>query len=170
MNPADKASLVSIMSFSYHTMRASVPLLEFALDRTEDNALREYFMKHIVEEAGHDRMLLSDLHALGVDEVTLPHRAAQFAGSQYYLIAHEHPALLLGYMRALESESVNVDDVDAISKLHGVPLSALRHHAEHDPQHKKDLDAIIAEMPANLRHRIEWNEAATKQMIEALNG
>jgi rubrerythrin len=168
MNLSDKKTLTSMLSFVYHTMRASIPLLEAALRRADDAILREYFERHIDEETGHDAMLRDDLYRLGMDDVALPHIAAQFAGSQYYLIEHEHPALLLGYMRALEGESMSVAEVDALSEYHGVDLTAMRHHAIHDPQHKRDLDAVIEKMDAPLQARIAWNESCVRKMMDRI--
>lgn len=164
-----REQFIQLFSFAYHTMRASVPLLEFAIQHTDSKELCAYFERHHAEEQGHDQMLLTDLNNLGVGLVPLPHFAAQFAGAQYYLIAHEHPALLLGYMRALESESMSVADVDALSTELGVELTALRHHAIHDPQHLKDLDAIIGAMDEWARDRIEWNERETRALMERLD-
>lgn len=159
-----KADLVKMLSFFYGTMIASVPLLEFAMERT-DGELRDYYEDHIIDENGHDAMLLSDLYRLGVAEPQKFHYAAQFAGAQYYLIAHDDPALLLGYMRALESSVMLPDEVDKLSAHHGVELTSLKHHAVYDPDHTRDLDAMIAELPDNLRERVLLNEENTRQML-----
>lgn len=157
MDLYDINHLSKVFSFIYRTMIASAPLLEFAIPKAEGK-LKEYYQQHLAEEIGHDTMLLDDLKRLGVDEVPLLHFAAQFAGSQYYLIAHEHPALLLGYMRALESNAMPIEEVDKLSLHHGTELTALRHHAVHDPHHKKDLDDMIASLDEDLQQRILWNE------------
>ena len=170
MNLANKSDLVIVLSFVYHTMRASVPLLRFALLHDMSDELREYYNQHIGEEAGHDDMLLQDLYALGVEPLPLTFFAAQFAGSQYYLIAHEHPALLLGYMRALESESFTEAEVDNLCQIHHVELSAMRHHAIHDPLHCRDIDEQIARLSASLQTRVRWNEAEVNKMMRGTDG
>jgi hypothetical protein len=160
----DRQFLCNGLAFVYRMMVASAPLLEFAIPRTEGGLL-EYYKQHLEEERGHDLMLLDDLKRLGVEEVPLSHEAAQLAGSQYYLIAHEHPALLLGYMHALERQPMSVEQVDALSRLHGTQLTALRHHAIHDIQHKADLEAQMDVLPLELRAKVLWNEMAVSRLL-----
>lgn len=164
MDLYDINHLCKVFSFVYRTMVASAPLLEFAIPKSE-GALKDYYQQHLAEETGHDTMLLDDLKRLGIAEVPVSHFAAQFAGSQYYLIAHEHPALLLGYMRALESNSLPIEEVDKLCLHHKTELTALRHHAMHDPHHKQDLDTMIASLDDNLQKRILWNERCIRELL-----
>lgn len=169
MNLLDVNVLRAVMCFFYRTMVASVPLLMFAIQRC-DGPLREYYLQHAAEELGHDEMLKADLAALGVTDIPLSHQAAQIAGSQYHLIAHEHPALLLGYMLALERDSLTPEQVDALGKHHGVTLTALRHHSEHDPIHRDDLLRVIAGLPESLQELVRWNERSVYHYLPlALN-
>ena len=169
MNLLDKKTLCHVFSFTYRTMIASVPLLEFAIPKS-DGVLRAYYEQHVSEERGHDEMLKDDLLRLGVEEIPVYHEAAQIAGSQYYLIAHDHPALLLGYMHALEMESLPLDAVDALCVHHGVELKALRHHATHDPNHNRDIERMISSLDSGLRERVNWNERnVTKAFTEAFS-
>lgn len=156
----DRQFLVRALCTVYRMMVASAPLLEFAIPRS-DGELRRYYLEHLLEETGHDAMLLDDLQRLGIDEVPYSRAAAEIAGAQYYLIAHEHPALLLGYMMALERESPPVEAIDELSSHHGTSLSALRHHAIHDPQHRKDLARLIAAQSRSVQERIKVNEERT---------
>lgn len=165
MDLRDVATLRALLCFCYRTMVASVPLLEFAIPRA-DGELRTYYEQHAAEERGHDEMLRADLCALGVTEVPVSHQAAQLAGSQYYLIAHDHPALLLGYMLALEKDSLTPEQVDGLSAHHSASLTALRHHAEHDPQHRDDLLRVIDSLDPALRERVMWNERHVSAFIE----
>lgn len=165
MNLYDTKALVRSMCFFYRTMVASAPLLEFAIPKSAGR-LRAYYEKHLAEERGHEIMLLADLHGLGVKEVPLSHAAAQIAGSQYYLIAHEDPALLLGYMLAMEKDSLTLSQVDELAVHHGSELTALRHHCEHDPAHKVDLLAEIAALDPSIRDRVVWNERNVSQFLE----
>lgn len=166
MNPYDIHALKSALSFAYRLMVASAPLLEFAIPRCEGR-LRAYYERHLEEERGHDDMLRGDLAALGVDQIPASHEAARVAGSQYYLIAHDHPALLLGYMRALERDSMTPQQVDHLSAHHRVELTALRHHSVHDPLHLADLDSEITALDPELRARSWWNEVHVAAAIEA---
>jgi hypothetical protein len=163
----DRAVLVNGLSFVYRMIVASAPLLEFAIPRAA-GGLRKYYEQHLEEERGHDEMLRSDLERLGVEEIPRWHAAAQIAGAQYYLIAHDHPALLLGYMHALERNTMRVEAVDELSAFHGVTLTALRHHAEHDPGHKRDLERMILQCDEELQKRIQWNEENTLVRLAAV--
>lgn len=169
MDLRDLDTLLGNLCFAHRMMVASAPLLEFAIPKSEGK-LRAYYEKHLEEERGHDLMVKRDLKALGVEDVPQSHRAAQIAGSQYYLIAHDHPALLLGYMHALERESLPLAEVDALSAHHGVQLTALRHHCEHDPQHKLDLEKAIDALPDSLRERVHWNERCVIRFLEESHG
>lgn len=147
-----RASLV----FVYRLMVASESLLDFALSRTK-NGLREYYEKHLEEERGHAEMLLSDLKGMGISAPPPSHLAAELAGSQYYLIAHDEPALLLGYMHALESSPMSVEKVEELQDTHKVRLSALLHHAKHDPEHALELKKQIEQLPEEVRRGVMWN-------------
>lgn len=160
----DRQATIDALSGVYRVIVASAPLLEFAIEHS-DGDLRDYYTKHLEEERGHDLMLLDDLKRLGVDEVPRSHIAARIAGSQYYLIAHEHPALLLGYMHALEKSPLPVERVDELSRVCGTELSALRHHAIHDPAHKEELEEVIDRLPQKLKSLVEWNERNVAEML-----
>lgn len=164
----DRQFLVRTLCTVYRMIQASAPLLEFAIPRATGE-VRRYYIEHLAEEDGHDEMLRDDLVRLGVEEIPTSFAAAELAGAQYYLIAHDDPALLLGYMHALERESMPVDLVDRLSAHHGTKLTALRHHCLHDPSHCKDLDRVIGRLPAGLRMRVEWNEQnVLRRLGEAL--
>lgn len=165
MNLYDTNDLARALIFCYRVMVASAPLLEFAIPRS-DGRLRAYYAHHLEEERGHDEMVLADLKALGLTTIPRSHVAAQLAGSQYYLIANEHPALLLGYMLALEKESMTPAQVDALGAHHGFTLTAFRHHCEHDPVHKDDLLREIEALDADLRTLVMWNEGSVSLFLE----
>lgn len=160
----DRSFLIGNLSFLYRLIVASAPLLDFALDYAE-GSLRSYYTKHLEEELNHDEMLKEDLYELGVVVIPPSHTAAAIAGSQYYFIAHEHAALLLGYMATLESAPFTVERVKALQALHKTELRALMHHAIHDPSHAVDLAETIMEQPANLRVRIWQNADVVKKNL-----
>ena len=158
--------LVRNLCFFYRLIVASAPLLEFAIPRA-DGALSEYYEKHLDEERGHDAMLLADLKAMGIDDVPYDFTAAQLAGSQYYLIAHFHPALLLGYMGVLESQPLRITQIEDIEKAHACTLSAVRLHAEHDPHHITDLMKMRAALSPDLQQAIDWNAQGVRDVLNA---
>jgi hypothetical protein len=164
----EKCELVAGLSFFYRTMLASAPLLELAAAQAQ-GGLRDYYLRHLEEERGHDEMLRDDLHRLGVGEIDRYHGAAQLAGSQYYLIAHDHPALLLGYMAVLEGNAAPLELVDQLETRHGVELNALRHHAAHDPGHLREIGRQIALLETELRARTWWNARCTADFLRNMN-
>lgn len=170
MNLYDRNALCASLCFVYRLIVASAPLLKFAIARS-DGPLRDYYAKHLEEETGHDLMAKADLVHLGIDAIPPSHRAAQIAGSQYYLIAHEHPALLLGYMHVLEANALRPQAVDRLCSHHGLELTMYRHHASHDEAHTRDIEATIAALDADLQARVSWNERnVTKALQDAVTG
>lgn len=166
MNPLyEKPFLCANLSFIYRLIVASAPLLVFAESRSK-GALREYFAKHLTEETGHDEMLKKDLGELGVEQIPEYFCAAEIAGSQYYLIAHKDPAMLLGYMAVLEATPFPEEFIAQLEAHHGVALTALRHHAKHDPEHFAELCEVIDSLPESLQHAIGWNMNCTRQALQ----
>ena len=161
--------LVKSLSFWYRIVVASEPLLQAAAVKAEGQ-LKDFYLLHLEEERGHDEMLRNDLERLGVTDIPHSHTAAQIAGSQYYLIVHDDPALLLGYMHALESDSMKPDDVDRLESENGTALTALRHHAIHDPGHREELERMIMRLDDALVRRVAWNEAGVKRALESAGG
>jgi hypothetical protein len=159
----NRAYLAENMLLMYGMIIASVPLLKFAMVKCYGD-LREYYKKHIIEETGHEKMLRDDLAAFGITDIFPSYQAAKIAGSQYYLIAHENPAALLGYMLALEANALNEDQVKMIERAHGTKLTCMRHHAQHDLRHSEDIKKQILGLPEKLRQLALWNHEST--MIE----
>jgi hypothetical protein len=141
-----------------HTViRASVPLMELALDRTRGRAasgdplaapLAAYLEAHIREEEGHDAWLLEDLRAAGrtPEEALGPLPAplvASLVGAQYYWIEHHHPVALLGYIAVLEGYAPAPGLTGRIARLTGLPAAALRTVREHSVE----LYALLDRLP-----------------------
>jgi hypothetical protein len=156
----DRPLLLSALCYLHGTMTASEKLLEAAIRKGELDDLGLYFTQHLAEERGHLQMLEADLERLGVKRILKFPAAAQLAGAQYYYIEHEHPALLLGYMAALERNGLTEAQVDELEREYG-PLSCLRHHAIHDVGHAKELRVQIDTLAELLRTRVRENEAWT---------
>ncbi|EGE44421.1 iron-containing redox enzyme family protein [Streptomyces griseus] len=145
-------------------IRASVPLMELALDRTRALAgsgdplavpLAAYLEEHIREEADHDAWLLEDLRAAGgdprdaLDPLPSP-LVASLVGSQYYWIEHHHPVALLGYIAVLEGYAPAPGLTGRIARLTGLPAAALRTVREHsviDTEHLDELYALLDRLP-----------------------
>ncbi|MFI7240318.1 iron-containing redox enzyme family protein [Streptomyces cyaneofuscatus] len=143
-------------------IRASVPLMELALRRTQEGPgdplsepLASYLAEHIQEEAGHDAWLLEDLLAAGAaPEDALgpqpPPDVAALVGPQYYWIEHHHPVALLGYIAVLEGYAPAPGLTDRIGRLTALPAAALRtvrEHAALDTDHLDELHALLDRLP-----------------------
>lgn len=162
----DKQFLVDNLCWFYRLMVASAPLLEFAVQHAEGGLLK-YYHKHLLEEYGHDEMLAKDLVSLGVDRIPGSMSAARLAGSQYYLIAHHHPCMLLGYMQALESNSLPLSLIQELEQTHNCQLECLSHHAAHDPRHAAELELQVVSLPPILLKDVISNRNVTNLAIDA---
>jgi Iron-containing redox enzyme len=144
-------------------IRASVPLMERALERAQATAaddpaaagLAAYLEHHVDEERGHDDWLLEDLEVLGRSPEAVLSRVpsasvAALVGAQYYWIEHYHPVALLGYIGLLEGYPPAIGDVDALMARTGYEREAFRtliRHSELDPLHAADFDEAVDRLP-----------------------
>lgn len=150
--------------FTLHgVIRASVPLMETAHARAEQlmegdpvsAALAPYFEEHIPEERDHDDWLLEDLEVLGSPRSSIlarppPPTVAAVVGAQYYWILHYHPVALLGYIAVLEGYPPSIEMLDDLADRTGHDRAAFRTliaHAELDPGHRDELDALLDRLP-----------------------
>jgi hypothetical protein len=162
-DPADTGLLRRWFLLIWQSVQASVPLMELASDQLRQfprtsftDLLGEYFTLHALEEQGHDEWLLEDLAGLGVDEhsarLELPNRhIAAMVGSQYYLIRHYHPALLLGYIAFCEGHPPRPEAIDGLrlrSATSPDVWRTYRFHASEDPIHLEELRAVLDQVPA----------------------
>lgn len=152
----------------YHSMRATVPLLEFAAERAaampDDPVaapLAAYYRHHAREELHHDEWLLEDMRVVGMDPDQVRHSAApadiaELIGAQYYWVAHNHPITVLGCFAVLEGAPPDPDMLDALAARTGLPpeaLRTLRKHGVLDPHHRDDLDVVLDTLPMTEFHR-----------------
>jgi hypothetical protein len=156
--------------FTLHTIiRASVPLMKTAescCTPTDDPlraALAKYYRFHSIEETGHDRWLLADLEAIGVQASDVlsrrpPELVSELVGSQYYWINHLHPVCLLGYIAVLEGYPPQKEDIEDLRRETGYPKAAFRTLAKHsylDRHHGRALDDLLDDLPLDARHK-QW--------------
>lgn len=139
-----RAVFTENMLFMHALMVASEPLIEEAIRRPLDAALRSFYEEHLEEERDHASWLEDDLGSLGARPREVDWNAAQIAGTQYYLIRHVAPQALLGYMAALECRPMPLGVVEELEKVHGKnALRTLRYHATHDAEHAARLLGVI---------------------------
>ncbi len=143
----------------HEVVRASVPLLNLALDRCADAGpadrvallMRERLPVHIAEERHHDEWLLRDMAVAGLDPDTEMARppselVAGLVGAQYYWISHFHPVCLLGYVAVLESNAPSPSLAGHLAAGTGLPAAAFRtvhHHAEVDAGHSAAIFDLL---------------------------
>lgn len=185
--PGLRERYAAYLGTMHHLIRASVPLMRTALDRsarlpagdTCGPKLAAYLERHIVEEEGHDDWLLEDLAVMGAHkrDAVLRHApaaaVAALAGAQYYWIHHYHPACLLGYIAVLEGCPPDADVVAGLPARTGWPAAAFRTLAEHaalDPGHSAELDELIEGLPldAPLAAAVARSAAFTADRAAAL--
>ncbi|MET8945803.1 iron-containing redox enzyme family protein [Streptomyces sp. NPDC004542] len=148
-----------------HTViRASVPLMELALDRCRragpadpaSEPLGNYLSAHIARERHHDAWLLRDMAAAGLRpdrELARPPSpdVARLVGAQYYWVSHFHPMCLLGYVAVLELNAPAPPLIPLLADRTGLPAAAfetLRLHAEADGGHSAAVLAALDDITA----------------------
>jgi hypothetical protein len=149
---------------SHSIIRASVPLMQAAEKAcllpmyASDPALAgfgRYLRKHIPEETGHHEWIINDGVALGLDRQSILQRlpkesATQLVGVQYYWIHHYSPIALAGFIAAMEGSPPPVEFFKEVAARNNLPLkcfSSFVYHAKIDPQHRRDLDAVLDSLP-----------------------
>lgn len=151
------------MEFLYHSISASVPLMEAALQRSQEISdscpvaaiLVPYLSKHIEEERGHDQWLLDDLELLGRSTADIqsqipPTSVATQIGSQYYYINHVHPLAVIAFLAVIEGSPPEKEALDRVVASTNIPKEALRtfyKHSDIDRFHSQELWDLIDELP-----------------------
>jgi pyrroloquinoline quinone (PQQ) biosynthesis protein C len=154
---------------SHSIIRASVPLMQAAEQACQlpvhagDPALQDfgrYLRQHIPEETGHHEWILNDGVALGLDRQTILQRvpkesATQLVGVQYYWIHHYNPIALAGFIATMEGNPPPAEFFEEIAARNNLSLkcfSSFIYHAKIDPQHQRDLDAVLDALPLTPAH------------------
>jgi len=139
----DHNGFLAFLRYAHGIVRASESLLELGIEKSS-GALRDFYRSHLEDERDHAAWLADDLKVLGEVPPKIDHAAAATAGAQYYYLNHVGPHALLGYMAALEFRPMPLADVEALAKVYGeAALRTVRYHATHDPDHAKELAAVI---------------------------
>jgi len=148
---------VAFLVQTYHYVRWTRPLMVSGARNAGAgrDELRRLFAQKAAEEAGHERWVLSDLHALGVPEEEV-REAPPCAAVRVYLSWNRWvagsgpPVALLGTAYVLESTSAAFADLIAgglveRSSIPGVETAVrfLRGHGAADPGHERELAALL---------------------------
>jgi heme oxygenase-like protein len=169
-HPRARELVPQYLATGYHLARTLVPLMETALGRARELALRDrvaeglaaYLERHIPEEMHSDEpgdAMLDDLEALGVDRVTLqaqlpPPKMAALLGAQYFWIFHYHPVAILGFLQ-LEAYHPHYPTVERLIEKTGLPHEGFRQlllHAKLDAVHARELHRVLDSLPLEPHH------------------
>ena len=167
-HPEPAAAWLAFLSVLSGTIRASVPLLETALDRARELStadplaagLVDYLRRHADEERDHNEWLLQDLQSVGVAIPELLSRppsgaVAALVGAQYYWVLHYHPVCVLGYMMVIEGNPPDRLGLLDLQSRSGLPASAFRtmlEHADIDIDHAAELADLLDRLPLSRNH------------------
>jgi hypothetical protein len=154
---------------SHSIIRASVPLMQAAEKacqlpvHSSDPALQgfgSYLLHHIPEETGHHEWIVNDGVAMGLDRHAILNRlpkesATQLVGVQYYWIHHYNPIALAGFIATMEGNPPPAEFFEEVAARNNLPLkcfSSFLYHAKIDPQHTRDLDDVLDDLPLTPAH------------------
>lgn len=154
---------------SHSIIRASVPLMQAAMNacslpqHASDPVLQgfaRYLRHHIPEETGHHEWILDDGEAMGLKRAAILRRlpkesATELVGVQYYWIHHYNPIALAGFIATMEGDPPTTEFIEEIARRNDLPLNCFTsflYHAKIDPQHRRDLDAVLDSLPLTQDH------------------
>src|SRR4029450_5001136 len=72
-----------------------------------------------------------------------------------YWIPHNPPPALAGYLAAMEGDPPTAEFIEAVARRNSLPLECFSnfvYHARIDPQHRRDLDAVLDALPLTGDH------------------
>lgn len=157
-------NVVENLAFIWHVIRASENLLAEAIQHSTGD-LQAYFKAHLEEERGHAEWLAEDLRSVGVEieKEAAPIEAITIVGSIYYLIFHVDACALLGYMKVLESWPMDPEKLRILGgKYPAALLRTARYHAQHDPDHVKEIEKQIMKLTLPQKVIVFQTEAITR--------
>lgn len=145
----------AFLTQAYHHVKHTTPLLMRAGSRfnSEQEWLRQAVIEYINEEYGHERWILNDLKATGIDPKTVqfgePHTStAAMVALVYHQIDDVHPAAFFGMAHVLEGTSVKLathaaEQIQAVLGLPKTAFSYLLSHGDLDQEHVKFFEALM---------------------------
>lgn len=151
----NKEFYANYLAQTFYYVRHSTRLLATSAGRLtyegqQDLHLR--FLKHLSEEANHERLATNDLKALGykIEDFKELNTTRFFYEGQYYKIEHKDPLALMGYILYLEVLAQNICPPLAkkLTALYGKKAATfLLVHGEEDPHHVEEAQKLLASLP-----------------------
>lgn len=147
----NKVFYANYMAQTFYYVRHSTRILALSagrLDYEHQQQIHLRFLKHLGEEANHEKLALNDLKFLGykIDDFSELNSTRFFYEPQYYKIEHQHPMALMGYILFLEVLAFNVCP-PLSRKLHDLygkkSATFLFVHGEEDPHHVSEAKKLL---------------------------
>jgi len=161
---------VAYLRETYHMVRHTPRILSLAGARLGDEKreIRNWFIKHAVEENGHDLFCINDLRNIGEypDKVldTDPLSGAWGLITQnYYMATYGNPLGILGVTTATEGLGAHIGSkfAELLNQHYNIPINGLtflKSHSGFDGDHLEDARKVIDELvsePSDIRAIIQ---------------
>lgn len=149
------ATYVAFLTEAHHHVKHTVPLLMACGARLSPRLdwLRSSIVEYIDEEHGHERWILNDIAACGVDSATVAESAPSVATElmvsyAYDTIARCNPVGFFGMVYVLEGTSVAIatraaEIIESKLELPHAAFTYLRSHGSVDQKHIGDYERIV---------------------------
>lgn len=156
----------AFLTQAYHHVKHTTPLLMRCGSRLafDDEWMRKAVIEYINEEYGHERWILNDLKATGINpediRASRPHTATQAMVSLVYnAIDSDHPAAFFGMAHVLEGTSVQLATKAAgnIQTELGLPQEAFSYllsHGDLDQEHVKFFEDLMNQVNCATAKRV----------------
>ncbi len=160
-----------LIRFSSPLMTSAKAECERRADSDEVSAaMIPYLEEHLLEEDGHDELLLQDLESIGYPREDILRRlpdpsVASAQGAMHYWTVHHHPVAMFGSLVPSECYQTSMEAIDFLQKRSGYPRSAFRTielHSELDKEHGEEALKFLDSLPLN-----EWHHEVLR--VAALN-
>lgn len=141
------STYLAFLNQAYHHVRHTAPLLELAKNNLQPNQhrLKPVFEEYIAEETGHEKWILEDIAACGVDAAPYengpaPYQTELMVSYLYDYVSRKNPLGIFGMVLVLEGTSSSLapavaDIVKAQLSLPETALTYLVSHGELDQGH-----------------------------------
>ena len=147
----NKAFYANYMAQTFYYVRHSTRILALSagrLDYENQQQIHLRFLKHLGEEANHEKLALNDLKFLGykIEDFKELNSTRFFYEPQYYKIEHQHPMALMGYILFLEVLALNVCPPlsKKLNDIYGKRAATfLFVHGEEDPHHVSEAKKLL---------------------------
>lgn len=161
----NKEFYANYMAQTFYYVRHSTRILALSASRLNyenQQKIHLRFLKHLGEEANHEKLAINDLKFLGhkIEDFKELNATRFFYEPQYYKIEHLHPMALMGYILYLEVLAQNVCPPlsKKLAELYGKKSATfLLVHGEEDPHHVDEAQKLLSELDPTALHFITEN-------------